>query len=120
MVRYARRARARASTILDRSSVISATSAASMAACVPRAPMAMPTCTRASAGASLTPSPTMATECPACCKATMAFTLSTRLDLIEAELRADAPGDPLVVAGEHDDLFHAGRFQAGHGLPGAG
>ncbi len=46
---------------LLRSSAISATSAVSRAASVPAAPIAMPTVARARAGASLTPSPTMAT-----------------------------------------------------------
>ena len=44
-----------------RSSAISATSAVSMAASVPAAPIAMPTSAAASAGASLMPSPTIAT-----------------------------------------------------------
>ena len=44
-----------------RSSPIRTTSAVSMACAVPAPPMAMPTSARASAGASLTPSPTMAT-----------------------------------------------------------
>ena len=46
---------------LARSSPISATSAVSSAASLPAAPMAMPTSAAASAGASFTPSPTMAT-----------------------------------------------------------
>ena len=54
----------RAATILLRSSVINAMSAASRAAWAPPPPMAMPTSALASAGASLTPSPTMATLSP--------------------------------------------------------
>ena len=50
----------------ERSERISTTSAELMATSVP-APMAIPTSARASAGASLMPSPTMATFSPASC-----------------------------------------------------
>ena len=50
-----------ASAILDGLSSISTTSAASMAASLPSAPIAIPTSARASTGASLMPSPTKAT-----------------------------------------------------------
>ena len=50
--------------IITGSSSISTTSAASMAASEPRAPMAIPTSARASTGASLMPSPTKASRSP--------------------------------------------------------
>ncbi len=57
----ARRARRTAKGSAVRSSDMSTTSALSIAASLPAPPIAMPTVARASAGASLTPSPTMAT-----------------------------------------------------------
>lgn len=54
--------------------LISTTSAASMATSVP-VPMAMPTSAMARAGESLTPSPTMATTFPACCSCSTLATL---------------------------------------------
>src|SRR3990172_5862013 len=60
--RTARRPRAMAKGSLLRSSAIRATSAVSRAWSVPAAPIAMPMLDAASAGASLTPSPTMATS----------------------------------------------------------
>ena len=56
-IRPVRRARRRASGSLPGSSFISTTSAASMAASEPKAPMATPTSARESTGASFTPSP---------------------------------------------------------------
>jgi hypothetical protein len=68
--------------------------------------MAMPTVALAIAGASLTPSPTIAT------RAAGARELGDRVDLLlgqqvaaglgDADLARDRVGDPLVVAGEHD------------------
>ena len=57
----ARPRRSSVGELRSRSSAISATSAVSSAASLPAAPIAMPTSAAASAGASLTPSPTMAT-----------------------------------------------------------
>ena len=56
-------------------SFISTTSAESMAMSVP-APMAMPMSARISAGASFTPSPTMATLCPCSCRRRMTASFS--------------------------------------------
>ncbi len=64
ITRRALRERRIAVGIFSSSSVINAMSAVSMATSVPAAPMAMPTSAAASAGASLTPSPTMATVWP--------------------------------------------------------
>ena len=61
MIRFARRASCTVYGSLVRSSDISATSAVSMATSVPAAPMTTATLDVARAGASLTPSPTMAT-----------------------------------------------------------
>ena len=60
MLRAAARLRRIAKGIFGSSSAISATSAVSSAASVPATPIAMPTLAVASAGASLTPSPTIA------------------------------------------------------------
>ena len=84
---------------------ISTTSAASMATSVP-APMAMPMSARVSAGASLMPSPTMATlprALQAADLALLAVGQHARDHLVHAGLRADGPGRALVVAREHDD-----------------
>ncbi|MNH17862.1 hypothetical protein D3C79_775470 [compost metagenome] len=62
--------------ILRKSSSISATSAVSMAVSVPAAAMAKPISARASAGASLMPSPTMPTRWPCAYNASMVFSLS--------------------------------------------
>ena len=61
----------------ERSSVMSAMSAVSIAASLPAAPMAMPKLARAMAGASLTPSPTMATVPYFVTSASTAATLSS-------------------------------------------
>ena len=60
----------------ERSSDISATSAVSSATSVPATPIAMPTSAAASAGASLMPSPTMATGPYAAAQRVNASTLS--------------------------------------------
>ena len=59
-MRIVRRAIRMAVAIFDGLSSMSTTSAASMAASLPRAPIAIPTSARASTGASLIPSPTKA------------------------------------------------------------
>ena len=78
-----------------------------MATSVP-APMARPTSARARAGASLMPSPTMATRFPWAWSSATVFSLSwgstsatTRFD---AELAAHRLGGAPVVAGEHDHV----------------
>jgi hypothetical protein len=63
MMAWVRRAIRIVSTSLDKSLPSRTTSALSRAASVPD-PIAMPTLASTSAGASLTPSPTIATECP--------------------------------------------------------
>ena len=60
-----------------RSSVMSAMSAVSIAASLPAAPIAMPRLARAMAGASLTPSPTMATVPYFATSSSTALTLSS-------------------------------------------
>ena len=90
-----------------------------MATSVP-VPMAMPTSACASAGASLMPSPTMATFLPSACNR------STSLDLIlgphlgedpvYAELAGDRRRGAPVVAGEHGDL-QSQRVQSRDRLP---
>ena len=66
MIRMVRRDSSMAVTTPRRSPRIKVTSAASMATSVPE-PMAMPTSAWARAGASLMPSPTMATSRPSAC-----------------------------------------------------
>ena len=71
------------------------------------APMAMPMSARVRAGASLMPSPTMATL-PRCISSTDGALLALRQhpgdDLIHPGLGADGLGGALVVAGEHDHV----------------
>jgi hypothetical protein len=120
----ARREMRMACAILAGSSSISTTSAASMAASLPSAPMAMPTSARLSTGASLMPSPTKASRparasfrpaafppdrpCPAgsssACTSSRPSSFATLL------------GHGLAVARQHDGLAHAGGFQPGDGL----
>jgi hypothetical protein len=70
-------------------------------------PMAMPTSAAASAGASLMPSPAMATLRPCLCNSsTSAFLSSGRTPgahLVDAELSGDGLRGALIVAGRHDD-----------------
>ncbi len=99
MVCTVARPRRTANGSLDKSSDISATSAVSSATSVPAAPMAMPTSAVASAGASLMPSPTIATvpcsRCSICTSVTLsagirsAYTSSTpdALRIISADRR---------------------------------
>ncbi len=75
MFRMVARLSSTAVTASIRSLFISTTSADSMATSVP-APMARPTSDRARAGASLMPSPTMATFLPWACNSAMTFSLS--------------------------------------------
>ena len=76
-----------------------------MATSVP-APIAMPMSARVSAGASLMPSPTMATL-PCFLQLADHGFLAVRQhagdDLVHTGLRADGLGGAFVVAGEHDD-----------------
>ena len=80
--------------------------ALSIATSVP-VPMAMPTSACASAGASLIPSPAIATTCPSAWSRRTAVALfrrqHVRNHLVDAELRRDGPGVGLVVAGQHHD-----------------
>ena len=69
IVRRARRLSPTANGSFDKSSAIKATSAASSATSVPVAPIAIPTVAVASAGASFTPSPTIATDPQVCINA---------------------------------------------------
>ena len=78
---------------------------ASRAACVPVF-MATPTSAWASAGASLVPSPHMATSLPLACSSRMSLqlVLGRRLgeEVVDAGLRGDRGGGHRVVAGDHD------------------
>ena len=96
---------------------MSTTSAVSMATSVP-APMAMPRSAWASAGASFTPSPTMATARSALLELGDVGGLVGREDLgddgVDAEIAGDALGGGLVVTGEHHDL-HSQVVKRGDG-----
>src|SRR2546428_2295578 len=86
---------------------ISTMSAVSIATSVP-APIAIPTSAWANAGASLTPSPTIATFLPARCSSPILLDLSAGSTLGHDLLNAHVAGDPFgggaVVAREHHDL----------------
>src|SRR5581483_1476994 len=96
--------RRRARTIPFRSPFNRATPALSIATSVP-VPIAMPTSALASAGASFTPSPAIATTRP-CARRRDDFALSLRqhvgLDLVDAELLRHRLRGDAIVAGEHD------------------
>ena len=70
-------------------------------------PIAMPTSAAASAGASLTPSPAIATTPPSRLSLSIASPLRSgrniRLDISDAETARDRLGGGAIVAGEHDD-----------------
>ena len=76
----------------------------------PAAPIAIPRSAIASAGASLTPSPTMITGRSAVVGADAADDLELVLgrllgvDAVDAELATDALGDRAAVAGDHRDV----------------
>ena len=113
--RSARRARRRSPRAgASRRSDISATSALWRATSVPAAPIAMPTRAAASAGASLTPSPTIATGAASRssldgCSSLSAGSSPARNSSMPARSR-DGAGDGLGVAGEH--RRRAGRRRA--------
>ena len=104
----------RARTMPVRSPLSKVMPALSMATSVP-VPMAMPTSAAASAGASLTPSPAIATTRPSLTQPLdhCALLLGQHLgfDILDAE----APGDGLcsgpIVAGQHDDAHAVLRQQ---------
>ena len=82
------------------------------------APMAIPMSARVRAGASLMPSPTMATL-PRCLSSRITLSLPSgrtpAMTSIHARLRADGLGGALVIAGEHDDI-DAHILQLAYGL----
>ena len=94
-----------------------------MATSVP-APMAMPTSARASAGASLTPSPTIATGQAACLQLgdRLVLVLGEHLGehLVDAEVAADGVGDLAGVAGDHRHRRRPCALQLVDGLAGLG
>ena len=94
--------------------------ALSMATSVP-VPMAMPTSAAASAGASLMPSPAMATMRPSCRKRFYDFGFLLRLDFgvhfFDSQLVGYFRRRRAPVAGEHDDA-HALRTQFAQSLRG--
>ena len=102
-------------TASSRSLFMSTTSADSMATSVP-APMARPTSARARAGASLMPSPTMATRFPWAWSSATVFSLSwgstSATTRFTPSWRPTASAVRGVVAGEHDHVD-------AHGLEGA-
>ena len=91
---------------------------ASFAACVPEF-IARPTSAWASAGASLVPSPTIATSRPPACSARMRASLSSGRGLgdvvVDAGFGGDRGGGERVVAGDHHRA-HAHRAQPGEAL----
>ena len=105
IVRSVRRASAIASAAARRSPETSVMSEASIATSVP-VPIASPRSACASAGASLIPSPTIATTSPCSCRRRISATFSSGIDLGEHALDADLGGDALgvlpAVAGEQD------------------
>jgi hypothetical protein len=93
-----------------------------MATSVPIAPIAIPMSAVARAGASLTPSPTIAVGCWARSRAMMADLSSGRRSActwLDAGLAGERGGGALVVAGEHGDGVAVG-VQPGHDLGGFG
>ncbi len=78
---------------------------ASLAACVPEF-MATPTSACASAGASLVPSPVIATRWPPACSRRMSASLSSGVacgqEVVDAGLLGDSGRGQRVVAGDHD------------------
>ena len=96
---------------------------ASLAAWVPVF-IATPTSACASAGASLVPSPVIATMCPPRCSRRMSaiFVLGRRLgqEVVDAGLGGDGRGGERVVAGDHDGAdAHVAQLREplGHALP---
>ena len=89
------------------SPLTSVTAALSIATSVP-VPMAIPTSAAARAGASLMPSPAMATRRPTFRKLGDLRLFLVRKDLgthlIDANSARDSFGGPTVVAGHHDDV----------------
>ena len=99
-------------------------SAVSSAASLPIAPITMPTSAAASAGASLTPSPTIAMAPCASRRFSIAATLSAgswpdRTSSTPSS-RSDGARRRLVIAGDHRDARHALRAQVGHHSAGIG
>src|SRR5881397_1713969 len=93
-------------------------SADSIATSVP-APIAIPTSAWTSAGASLTPSPTIATRCPFFCNRSTVAALSPkdlREERVEAELASDVGGRGAVVARQYGNP-DSHRLEIGDGLP---
>ena len=78
---------------------------ASLAACVPVF-IATPTSAWASAGASLVPSPVMATSLPSACSSRMRASLFSGVacgeEVVDAGFGRDGGGGQRVVAGDHD------------------
>ena len=107
ILRMVARLKSMAVAASSRESFISTTSAESMAMSVP-APMAMPMSARVSAGASLMPSPTMATLWPCSCKRRMtaSFCVGSTSAMASpmSSLFADGLGGLAVVTGEHDHV----------------
>ena len=92
-----------------------------MATSVP-VPMLRPRSAWASAGASLTPSPTIATTRPSACRRRITSALPDGHDLgddlVDADLGGDRAGGRLVVAGQQHRA-QPERLQRGDGLGGA-
>ena len=86
-----------ARTIEPKSSSSSTSEADSRATSVPRMPIAMPMCAALSAGASLTPSPVMATTSPAALNACTRRSFCSGRDAREDADPAHRPGEPRVV-----------------------
>ena len=106
MLRIVARLSRRARTSPRRSPRTSVTPALSIATSVP-VPIAMPTSACASAGASLMPSPAIATRAPLALQPLDHRRLLLRqhvgFDLVDAELARDRVGGDAAVAGQHHD-----------------
>src|SRR5271155_3557648 len=92
-----------ARTMPSKSPFTKVTSALSMATSVP-VPIAIPTSASARAGASLMPSPAIATFRPSVLSALIRSCLSSGLKFVDPQLLGDDLGRLLIVPGEHDDL----------------
>src|SRR5690606_10080960 len=118
MMRRTRRLSVTAWLSLARSLLMSTTSAVSRATSVPAAPMATPTVARARAGASLTPSPTMATGPRACLRRPTLPAFSPGRS--PACLPADGLAHPPVVSREQHHFLDTLVFEPGDHVGRAG
>ena len=107
-----------------RSSLMRATSAESSAIALPAAPIATPMRAAARAGASLMPSPTIATAPTVSSRSRTRASLSCGQQrgvvLADADAVGDVARDGVVVAGEHDDPLDRAPAQRDDGFAASG